>query len=63
MPTTDAAELRRRIAFLDADVRAAEAKAARITTSIESRRKTLARLHEQLDEIERGAVHATDEKR
>ena len=57
-----APELRRRIAALDADVAGAEAKAARLTVSITTRRQTLARLRAQLEEIECGAVHAFDEK-
>ncbi len=55
-------ELRRRIAALAADIAGAEAKAARLTVSITTRRQTLARLHAQLVEIERGAAHATNEK-
>lgn len=56
-------ELRRRIAALVADIARAEAKAARLTASINNRRQTLARLQTQLDEIERGAGLATNEQR
>lgn len=61
--STAAAELRRRIIALAADITGAEAKAARLTLSITTRRQTLARLRAQLAEIERGAVHASNEKR
>ena len=61
MQSTTAADLRRRIVALDADIRGAEAKAARITISIETRRQTLARLRTQLDQIEHSAVHVTNE--
>lgn len=61
MQTLTAADLRRRIVALDADIRGAEAKAARITISIETRRQTLARLRTQLEQIKHGAAHATNE--
>lgn len=61
MPTPNTAELRRRIAALESDVRGAEAKTARITHSITSRKQTIARLRAQLDQIERGTAHATNE--
>jgi chromosome segregation ATPase len=54
-------ELRRRITALAADIAGAEAKAARLTVSITTRRQTLARLRAQLDEIERGAGYAKHE--
>ena len=61
--STEPVELRRRITALAADIAGAEAKAARLAVSINNRCQTLARLRAQLDEIERGAAHAKNEKR
>ena len=57
-PTT---ETRRRIAALEADLKGAESKAARLNHSIGTRRVTLARLRAQLERIEHGADHAKNE--